>query len=389
MFQILKLNQISLKGLERFPQDKYELASEFEHPDAILLRSHQLEASQIAPSVKAVARAGAGVNNIPISVCTARGIPVFNTPGANANAVKELVLAVMLLSSRGILPGIEYVKTLHEIKDSKKLNELLEKEKNRFRGSELEGKTLGVVGLGAIGSLVAEIGLSLGMEVLGYDPAISIEAAWKLSRDVRRIENLNTLLSKSHFVSLHLPVLDSTRNMINKTSLKSFKTGAKLFNFAREEIVFTPDLIVALDEKKLSGYYTDFPTPELIARKEVLLLPHIGASTEEAEENCALLSAKQLVDFLENGNVKFSVNFPETSLDRQGQYRIAITNKNVPKILGKMLSVFADRNINISDMLNKSRNEIAYNLIDIDCPPSPEILEELRSIEEVLNVRAL
>lgn len=389
MFRVLTLNQISLKGLERFSRSHYEVASEFEHPDAILLRSFLLNESKILPTVKAIARAGAGVNNIPVEACTNRGIPVFNTPGANANAVKELVLSALLLSSRGILEGMAYVQGLKGMTDSKKLNETIEQDKKKFSGNELAGKTLGVVGLGAIGSLVAETGLQLGMEVLGYDPAISVDAAWRLSRQIQKMENLHTLLSKSDYVSLHLPVLESTKNLINLTTLKSTKPKMRLINFSREEIVNSADIVVALNEGKLGYYISDFPTPELIQQKNVLLMPHIGASTQEAEENCAVMAANQIVQFLEHGNIKNSVNFPEAYLERTSSFRIALANKNVPKILGKVLSILADRNINVIDMLNKSRGEIAYNLIDIETSPTPDLLEQMRQVEDVINVRFL
>lgn len=389
MFSILTLNQISVSGLDRFPRDTYELASSISTPDAILLRSHQLTEADIAPTTKAIARAGAGVNNIPVKACTARGIPVFNTPGANANAVKELVLAGMLLGSRGISEGVRYVRGLTDHKDNGALSKLLEKEKKQFKGNEIKGKTLGVVGLGAIGSLVAEMGLMLGMEVVGYDPALSVEAAWRLPREVKRMENLATLMGKSDYISLHLPALESTRHMINRDALTGVKKGAILLNFAREEIVDVQALIVALDEGKLGRYIADFPVVELLGRGDCVLTPHIGASTDEAEDNCAIMAADQLRDFLENGNIRNAVNFPAVVLERTQGYRVAIANKNVPKILGNILSIFADANVNVIDMINKSRDDVAYNLIDVELAPSEEILRKIRAVDGVVNVRVI
>lgn len=390
MFKVLTLNQISVKGLERLPRDGYEIASEFSNPDAILLRSHKLQAADLSGSVKAIARAGAGVNNIPVSACTERGIPVFNTPGANANAVKELILAALTLGSRGILDGINYVQTLAHMNDAAEMSKLLEKEKARFKGNELQGKTLGVVGLGAIGSLVADMALKLGMEVIGYDPAISVDAAWRLPSEVRKIDNLVSLFAKADFITLHLPVLDSTRGLINGELLKNAKPELRLLNFSREEIVDLPSLIDALAARKLYRYITDFPAPRLIGRDDVILMPHIGASTDEAEENCAIMAADQLRDFLENGNIRNSVNFPTLSLDRSRDgVRLAITNRNIPKMLSQLLAVLADADINVIDMLNKSRDDVAYNLIDIASEPSPDFLQRMRAVEGVVNVRLI
>ncbi|HEY9033167.1 MAG TPA: phosphoglycerate dehydrogenase [Pseudomonadales bacterium] len=389
MYKVLTYNAISVKGLDRFPRDQYEVASDISKPDAILLRSHVLSEDDLLASVGAIARAGAGVNNIPVAACTKKGIPVFNTPGANANAVKELVLAGMLLSSRGIINGSQYVQTLTDMKDHDALAQLLEKEKKRFKGNELKGKTLGVIGLGAIGSLVAEMGLMMGMKVVGYDPALSVEAAWRLPSDVQRMENLATLLGKSDFISLHLPVLEATRHLINKDSLGNVKKGARLLNFAREQIVDTQAVVAALDSGQLDRYITDFPTPEIIGRDDVITMPHIGASTDEAEENCAIMAADQLKDFLEHGNIVNSVNFPVTRLERNGACRLTITNNNVPKMLGSVLAILADADINVIDMINKSRDEIAYNIIDVDREPSPESLQSIRGINGIINVRVI
>jgi len=388
--KILTLNQISVKGLERLPREQYEIASEFTAPDAILLRSHKMQSEDIAPSVLGIARAGAGTNNIPVSACSARGIPVFNSPGANANAVKELVAAGLLLGSRGIVDGIGYVNTLSDMKDEGELNKLLEAQKKQFKGSELVGKTLGVVGLGAIGSLVAEMALTFGMEVVGYDPALSVEAAWRLSSRVQKADAIAALFARCDFISLHLPVLETTRNLVNTELLRGVKPGTCLLNFARKEIVDNEAVCASLDsEEGLRQYITDFPAPELIGRDDVLLMPHIGASTDEAEENCAIMAANQLRDFLENGNIRNSVNFPPLQLERVGGYRLTITNENVPKILGSILAILADENINVIDMLNKSRDELAYNLIDIASEPSQDLLDHMRDLEGVVNVRLI
>jgi D-3-phosphoglycerate dehydrogenase / 2-oxoglutarate reductase len=387
--KVLTLNQISVKGLDRLPRDQYEIASEFTTPDAILLRSHKMTAADIAPSVLAIARAGAGTNNIPIPECSKRGIPVFNSPGANANAVKELVAAGLLLGSRGIVDGISYVQTLADMDDEDELHKLLEAQKKRFKGGELIGKTLGVVGLGAIGSLVAEMALTFGMEVVGYDPALSVEAAWRLSSRVQKADAIAALFARCDFISLHLPVLDSTRGLVNAELLRGVKPGTCLLNFARQEIVDNQAVRDSLDTGGLRTYIADFPAPELIGRSDVILMPHIGASTEEAEENCAIMAADQLRDFLENGNIRNSVNFPHLQLDRVGGFRLSITNENVPRILGSVLAILADENINVIDMLNKSREEIAYNLIDIATEPGEELLEQMRALEGVINVRLI
>lgn len=392
MYKILTLNQISVKGLDKFPREYYEIASEFATPDAVLVRSHKLQPNDIPHSVLAIGRAGAGVNNIPVDYCTEQGIPVFNTPGANANAVKELIVSALTLGSRGILEGIDYVNTLDSLTDGPAMSKLLEKEKKRFKGNELAGKTLGVIGLGAIGSMVADTALALGMKVAGYDPALSVDAAWRLSSDVEKVDNITSLISRADFITLHLPVLDATRKMINRELLSHLKEGAVLLNFAREEIVDTAAVVEALDSGRLSKYIADFPTPELIGRRGAVLTPHIGASTDEAEENCAVMAALQLKNFLENGNIKNSVNFPPLYLERtpqSGSVRLSISNRNVPKILGSILSILADENINVIDMLNKSRDEIAYNLIDLQSPPPEEVLEIMRKIDGVVNVRLI
>lgn len=390
MYKIRTYNNISAKGLQNFGKERYEVSASTEGPDAILLRSEKLGPAILAPQLRAVARAGAGVNNVPVAECTQAGVVVFNTPGANANAVKELVLCGLLLASRGIVAGINYVNSLTDINDYQAMSKLLEAEKKRFQGGEIAGKTLGVIGLGAIGSLVAEMAISLGMKVQGYDPALSIEAAWRLPSQVRRIENVTVLASSSDFISLHLPVLDSTRGMFNGDMFSAMRPGTCLLNFSRDEIVDSQALLAALDSGRLGKYVSDFPRPELLGRENVISMPHIGASTREAEENCAVMAANQLIDFLENGNIRNSVNFPTLVLDRVANApkgtRLAITNKNVPRMLGQITAVLADQNINVIDMLNKSRGEIAYNLIDMDSAPSDEAVAAIAGIEDVIKV---
>lgn len=393
MYKIKTFNSISQRGLERFNESHYDVNETVTDEAAILLRSHKLEMPSITSTVKAVARAGAGVNNVPVDECTKQGIVVFNTPGANANAVKELVVCALLLASRGIVQGIEFANSQAQIQDYAELAKLMEKEKKQFKGSEISGKTLGVVGLGAIGSMVAKTAIDLGMNVLGYDPALSVEAAWRLPSEVKHISNLSTLMAKSDFVTLHLPVLDSTRGLINSDMFEAMKPGACLLNFARDEIVDADALVKALEADVMGKYISDFPRPELMASKKVITMPHLGASTREAEENCAVMAADQLMDFLENGNIKNSVNFPNLSLDRamnsQPNTRLAISNKNVPKMLGQILSVLADQNINVLDMTNKSRGEIAYNLIDLDSAPSEKAIAAIDSIADVIQVTLL
>lgn len=389
MYKIKTFNQISVKGLERFSRDKYEVGSDIGHPDAILLRSHKLHNENLAESVLAVARAGAGVNNVPVEQYSQKGIVVFNTPGANANAVKELVLAGLLLGSRGIKSGIDHVKTLHDVNDAAELHKTLEAQKKQFAGNELMGKTLGIVGLGAIGSLVADMALALGMKVIGYDPALSIEAAWRLSSNVQKAENLYALLSRSDYVSLHVPAIEATKHLINDEALSHAKAGLSLVNFARESIVDPSAIVAALDSGKLKGYVCDFPEPVFYGRDDVIAMPHIGASTAEAEENCAVMAADQIIDFLENGNIKNSVNFPAVSMARCEGQRIIFSNENVPKVLGHVLSVLADNNINVIDMMNRSRGDLAYNILDVEQMQNGEIVDEIAKIEHVKSVRLI
>lgn len=387
MYKIRTYNQIALRGLERFPRGQFEVSSESADPHAILLRSYKLDQGDLNPGLRAVARAGAGVNNVPVQACTERGIVVFNTPGANANSVKELVLAALLLASRDVVGGIGYVRSLANIHDEAELNRLVEAEKKRFKGRELRGKALGVVGLGAIGSLVARAALDLGMEVLGYDPAISVDAAWRLPAEVQRMENLPSLFARSDYVTLHVPLLAETEGMINEDSLRAFRAGSVLLNFARQPIVEAAALRAALDDGRVARYIADFPVPALVDHPSVMLTPHLGASTEEAEENCAVMAADQLVDFLRTGNIRNSVNFPAVTLEPAGGYRVAVTNRNVPGILNKVTSVLADRQINVVDMINKSRDQVAYNLIDVVEELDQATIDEICAIESVMNVR--
>ncbi len=389
MFRIRTYNQISNKGLDRFPRDRYEVASGLDAPQGYILRSHKLHGEAIPDSLLAVARAGAGVNNIPVADYSARGVVVFNTPGANANAVKELVLTGMLLASRDIYAGMNYVQGLTQIRDDAEMATLLEKEKSRFAGCEIQGRTLGVVGLGAIGAIVANMALELGMKVVGYDPALSVEAAWRLSSSVEKMDSLQSLLARADYVTLHVPALASTRHMLNADTLRSLKPGAVLLNFAREEIIETPAVIAALDSGQLRRFVTDFPIPALLGRDNVIAMPHIGASTAEAEENCAVMAADQLMEFLEHGNVHNSVNFPATRMARNGGFRLTFANANVPKVLGKVLGVIADCNNNVIDLVNQSRDDLAYNIIDVEQPLDGCTLEQLAAIEGVIRVRAL
>ena len=387
MYKIQTFNQISPKGLSRFPRQEYQVGSDQKDADAILVRSHKLGTEHVNANLKAVARAGAGVNNIPVDEYTRQGVVVFNTPGANANAVKELLLCGLLLSARGVLQGIGWVNSLDPQMPYADLNATLEAEKQRFKGSELYGKTIGVVGLGAIGALVADVAIHLGMKVLGYDPALSVDAAWRVANQVEKQENLTSLISRSDFVTLHLPVLDNTRNLIDRKIINYFKTGAVLLNFSRDAIVDNGALLEGLNSGRLSCYVSDFPTPQLLGHPKVILTPHIGASTDEAEDNCAVMAVDQLRDFLENGNIRNSVNFPNLTLDRgEGSSRLAIINKNVPGMLGQILSVLAERDINVGDMLNKSRGDIAYNLIDVEGDVSDDTLADIRGIEHVIKV---
>ena len=359
-------------------------------PDSLLLRSQVLTEDDFNNSLKCIGRAGAGTNNIPVQEATEKGVVVFNTPGANANAVKELVVCGMLLASRGIIQGSAYAKTLSG-QDTSELNKSMEAQKKNFKGSELKGKTLGIVGLGAIGSLLAQTAEIMGMKIIGYDPHISIDAAWRLPKEVEKAETLEYLLSNSDYISLHVPLIDATKDMISKETLKHFKQGSKLINLSRGGIVNNEDIIEALDSSKISTFVTDFPTPELVERssklQDVILLPHLGASTKEAEINCAVMAADQVSNFLNNGVIINSVNFPSIRLGRTAQYRLVIVNKNEPGMIGKITDEIGFKNINIADMTHKSRDSIGINLIDLENQPSEELINNIKNIDHVLSVR--
>ncbi|MBN1128632.1 MAG: phosphoglycerate dehydrogenase [Chitinispirillaceae bacterium] len=389
MIKIQTLNKISTVGTELFPRDEYEIASEILNPDAILVRSANMLAMEIPASVKAIARAGAGVNNIPVPACTERGVVVFNTPGANANGVKELVITGMLLASRRIVPGILWAKGL--IGKGDEVPKLIEKGKADFVGPEIRGKRLGVIGLGAIGVMVANDAVELGMKVTGYDPFISVEAAWGLSRDVKRARGLESLLAESDYITLHVPLNDQTKGMINKERLAIMKKGARLLNFARGGLVNNADMIAAIAEGKVAVYVTDFPDEELLKIDQVISLPHLGASTPESEDNCAIMAVNQVRDFLENGNIKNAVNHPDCDMGRvpADGSRILIANKNVPNMVGQVTSILATDKINISDMINRHKGEIAYNIIDVDGTVTDATIAKLKAIEGVIMVRLI
>ena len=391
-FQVRPYSNISVTGLEKFSGTDCSVTETSEAPDGILVRSTKLNESHLSGSLRAISRAGAGVNNIPVDLCTDRGIVVFNTPGANANAVKELVLAGLMLSSRNVFSSIDFVNNLEHLSEMEDLEPYLEENKKLFKGKELAGSTLGVVGLGAIGSKVAKMGVALEMAVIGYDPALSVEAAWKLPSEVVPAKSPEELFKNSDYITIHIPALDSTKGIINKDLLRHCK-GASLLNFARHEVVNTEDVLEMLDTDNLDNFITDFPTPALIQRanqhKDVTLLPHIGASTFQAEENCAVMAVNQMVDFLENGNIKNSVNFPNVQLNRTTTSRITITNKNVPAMIGQIATSLGELDLNIAEMTNVSRGDIAYNIIDIENTVQEEAINTLSSIENVINVRLL
>ncbi len=388
MFKIQTLNKISPEGLSLLSYDKYESASEITHPDAILVRSYKMHDMHLPDSLLAIARAGAGVNNIPVPGCTDKGIVIFNTPGANANAVKELVLASLFLSSRNIVGGINWARTL--VGKGEEVPQLIEKGKSNFVGPEIYGKTLGIIGLGAIGRLVANAVESLGMKVIGYDPYISVEAAWGLSQNVQKAKGIEHLLSKSDYVSLHIPLNENTKGYIDRSKFNMMKEGVRLLNFARGGLVQQDDLIDALDGGKVAGFVTDFPNEKLLQHDKVTGIPHLGASTPESEANCAIMAVKQISDYLENGNIKNSVNFPETEMARNGSLtRICIVNKNIPRMVGQITTVLANENINIEDMLNRHHENIAYTIIDVNQKISDKQINKIKEIEGVIRIRVI
>ena len=390
MFNYKTFNNIAEDGLDILRNKKFKEVSE--KPDGILLRSYNISNKDFEDNLLCIARAGAGTNNIPIEDATKKGIVVFNTPGANANAVKELVICGMLLSSRGIIEGIEFAKKL-DFEDAESLNKAMEAQKKAFAGNELAGKTLGIIGLGSIGSMLAQAAHTLGMRLVGYDPYISIEGAWRLPADVEKAETMEALLQQSDYVSLHVPLVEDTKNLINKSNLKKFKNGARLINLSRGGIVNTDDVIAELENGNLGRFVTDFPTPELIKRSveknDVVLLPHLGASTKEAEVNCAVMAANQMVNYLQDGTILNSVNFPRISLSRGTNHRLVIINHNEPGMISKIADSIAAFDINIAEMTNKSRDEIAINLIDLESQASKQLIEQLKSVEHVMSVRSL
>jgi D-3-phosphoglycerate dehydrogenase / 2-oxoglutarate reductase len=388
-FDILVLNQISAVGLERLPPDRYRVSRESSSPDAILVRSHDMHRMDIPASVRTIGRAGAGTNNIPVKKLSARGAPVFNAPGANANAVKELVLAGMLMAARNLEPALRFVASLPDNVDEATLNRMVEDGKKAFGGLELPRHTLGVIGLGRVGSLVADAAIKLGMDVLGYDPEITVDAAWSLPSQVRKAHSIEEVLRASHFISLHVPLVDATRHLISTKKLEQVLPGAALLNFSRDEIVDASAVAAALDSGRLRCYVTDFPAPRLLRNPRVIALPHLGASTQEAEDNCAVMVVDQVREYLEDGNVRNAVNFPSVVMPRESPFRVAVANANVPNMVGQMSSAMAQAGLNIHNMLNRSRGEMAYTLVDVDSPVKSTVIEALSSIAGVLAVRYL
>ena len=387
MLKVLTYNNISAVGLDRFPRDRYEVASEIQHPDAVMLRSFDLHGVEIPATLKAVGRAGAGVNNIPVAEYTQRGIPVFNAPGANANAVKELVIAGMLLAARKICPAWHYAQTLEG--DNAAIHSQVEKGKKQFAGFELAGKTLAVLGLGAIGVKVANAAMDLGMDVVGFDPQLTVESAWQLSSQAKRAGSIDDLIGKADLVTLHVPLNDHTRHVINAARLDFMKKGAILLNFSREKVVDEEAVLAALDSGQISAYVCDFPSRKLLGHAGVIALPHLGASTAEAEDNCAVMVADQLRDYLENGNIRNSVNLPEVVVPRTEGVRLSIVNQNVPNMVGQVSSALAEADLNILDLINKSRGDVAYTLVDLHSAVPEETLNRIRGIEGVLFARVL
>jgi D-3-phosphoglycerate dehydrogenase len=386
MYRILTLNNVSAQGLARFPAGHYRVGTAVDHPDAILVRSADMNAMTVPASVKAVGRAGAGTNNIPVAALSARGVPVFNAPGANANAVKELVLAGMLMAVRNLPEALGF---LYEHRDSADLSALIEKEKKRFVGAELAGRTLGVVGLGAIGVKVANAARALGMRVLGLDPHMTVEGAWQLSAEVMKAGSLNELYAGSDFVSFHVPLVDATRHLFNAGSLQHVRNGVVLINFARAGIVDASAVREGLADGRIARYVTDFPAPELAGQASVLALPHLGASTREAEENSAVMVVDQLRDYLENGNIANAVNFPSLRMAREGQARVCVANRNRPNMIGQLSHVLGEAGLNIAQMHNASRGDMAYTVIDVDAEVGEAVLASIAAIDGILAVRVV
>lgn len=386
-YQVLVLNKIASLGTKRLPAEQYEVGSEIANPDAILVRSAKMHDMQIPPSVQAIGRAGAGTNNIPIADMSKRGVVVFNTPGANANAVKELVLAAMLIAARNIGPAMRFVAGLQG--DDATLSKVVEEGKKNFVGLELPNRTLGIVGLGAVGGMVADTALKLGMKVLGYDPEITVDAAWRLSSDVKRVLGVDDIFKHSDFITLHVPLIDATRHLVNAERIAMMKQGAVLINFAREGVIDEQAVLDGLDSKKLRAYVCDFPTDRMKSHPNVVALPHLGASTQEAEDNCAVMVVDQVREYLDNGNISNSVNFPAVHMPREAAHRIAVVSENIPNMVGQISTAMADAGINIHNMVNKSRGDIAYTMLDLDSPAPQTALNKVKAIAGVMNVRLL
>lgn len=386
MYKILTLNKISENGLKNFP-DTYTYSAEETQPDAILVRSASMHDMEFAKNTKAIARAGAGVNNIPLDRCSEKGIVVFNTPGANANAVKELVLCAMLMSSRKIVSALDWVKTLKG--NGAEVSKTVEKGKSAFAGPEIKGKKLGVIGLGAIGVLVANAADALGMEVYGYDPFLSVDAAWSLSRTIHHAASLDEIFTNCDYITLHVPLTPDTKEVICKKNIAMMKDNVRILNFARGDLVNNADILEALNESKVAAYATDFASDELIGAPGVIILPHLGASTPESEDNCAVMAVSEVRDFLENGNIVHSVNLPDVSVPRTGRSRITIIHKNVPNVISKITTTVANENINIDNMVNKSRGEYAYTMLDTDADVSEEAIAAITQLEETVKVRVI
>lgn len=385
--QILVLNKIASVGTKRFPSETYEVSAEATQPDAILVRSAKMHDMELPASVLAIGRAGAGTNNIPIADMSKRGVVVFNTPGANANAVKELVLAGILMAARNIGPAMQFVSGLQG--DDATLSVAVEDGKKNFVGIEIPGRTLGIVGLGAVGGMVADTALKLGMKVLGYDPEITVDAAWRLSSEVKRVMSVDEIIKHSDFITLHVPLIDATRHLINAERIGMMKHGAVLINFAREGVIDEQAVIDGLDSKKLRAYVCDFPTARMKSHPNVIALPHLGASTQEAEDNCAVMVVNQVREFLDNGNITNSVNFPSVHMPREAAHRVAVASANIPNMVGQISTAMADAGINIHNMVNKSRGDIAYTMLDLDSPAPQTALTKIRAIAGVMNVRIL
>lgn len=386
MYKIKTYNKISKTGLAAF-DDKYTIGDEVENADGAIVRSAALHDAEFPESLKAIARAGAGTNNIPIDRCSEQGIVVFNTPGANANAVKELVIAAMLISSRRVISGIEWVKTLKG--NGKEVGKMVEKGKSAFAGPEIKGKTIGVVGLGAIGVMVANAANALGMTVYGYDPYLSVKSAWNLTHNAVHIYDINEIFEKCDYITVHVPLTDDTKGLINKDTIAKMKDGVRILNFARGELVNTDDIKAALESGKVAAYVTDFPTDDIIGVDGVIAVPHLGASTPESEDNCASMAARELIDYIENGNIVNSVNLPEITMPRSGKHRVCIIHRNIPNMLTAITGIFAGDNVNIENLLNKSRGNYAYSMLDIDEADTPAVADKIGAIDGVIRVRVI